>query len=316
MFIKRFFVSVVAVIMMLCFSNAIARDPIKRVIGCVAGGGSDRIVREAQYILQNAGIPSVIEFRPGAGGEVAVQHVANSKDTGVKLLLAATNNITVRNLRPHDVYQFNNLQPVVYLGYVPLLLATSRNSNIKTLDDFLKNQRDLTLGSSGVGSGTHLAGEMIFSYTKKTMTHIPYKGNSQIMPDLISGRIDSSIIFPTQAVGLVDKGDLNAVAVIGSRRVDSLPGIPTLDERNLSGAYRKLMYVFYASPGTSTQQIQEIAQIFSRAFRDPITAQRFRNNADMEIEPEKVLDTVHIMNEEFGIYRRLAERVPSIVTRE
>lgn len=293
-----------------------ADDPIKIIVGFAPGGGSDRIAREAQAVLQAAGKTAMVEYRPGAGGDIAAKEAANDQGNGVKLLLKGTSNIVLRNLQPNDVYRYADLQPVAYLGYVPLVLVTPKSSNIKTLDDFLRNTKSLTFGSSGVGSGTHLSGELLFIATQKSMIHVPYKGNSQIMPDIIAGRLDSSFVFPIQAKQFVDKGDLNAVAVAGARRVDSLPTVPTLDEKNLPNAYGKLMYVLFANPGAPAAQVQEIAKIFAQAFRDPKIAEQWRTNADIDVEPTRTLEMRKIMDSEFSTYRRLAERNPDLITRK
>ena len=288
-------------------------EPIKIVIGFTAGGGSDRIAREAQAILQAAGKTAIIEYRPGAGGDVAAREVANDKTTDIKLLLKGTSNIVLRNLQSNDVYQYTDLRPVAYLGYVPLILVTPKSSDIKNLDDFLRNNKSLTFGSSGVGSGSHLSGELLFMATRKSMVHVPYKGNGQIMPDIIAGRLDSALVFPIQAKQFVEKGDLKAIAVAGSRRVDSLPSVPTLDEKNLAQAYGKLMYVFFANPGAPVNQVQEIAKIFAQAFRDAKTAERWRANADMDVEPSRVLDVRKIMEDEFATYRRVVDKNPGLI---
>ena len=293
-----------------------ADEPIKIVIGFAPGGGSDRIAREAQTILQAAGKTAVVEYRPGAGGDIAAKDVANDQSAGIKLLLKGTSNIVLRNLQPNGAYQYSDLRPVAYLGYVPLVLVTPKASNIKTLDDFLRNTESLTFGSSGVGSGSHLSGELLFMATQKFMVHVPYKGNGQIMPDLIAGRLDSSLVFPIQAKQFVEKGDLNAIAVAGSRRVDFLPNIPTLDEKNLAAAYGKLMYVFFANPGAPAVQVQELAKIIDKAFRDPKTAERLRVNADIDVETSRTLDVRNILEGEFSTYRRVVIKNPDLVTQK
>ena len=293
-----------------------ADDPIKIIVGFAPGGGSDRIAREAQAVLQAAGKTAVVEYRPGAGGDIAAKEAANDQGNGVKLLLKGTSNIVLRNLQPNDVYRYADLQPVAYLGYVPLILVTPKSSDVKTLDDFLRNTKSLTYGSSGVGSGSHLSGELLFMGTNKSMIHVPYKGNGPLMPDLIAGRLDSAFVFPIQAKPFVDKGDLNAVVVAGSRRVDTLPTVPTLDEKNLPTAYGKLMYVFFANPGAPSAQVQEIGKIFAQAFRDPKIAEQWRTNADIDVEPARTLDVRKILDSEFSVYRRVVDKNPDLVTKK
>jgi len=308
-----FLLFLVSVLGVVSNNSGYANDTVRIVVGFTPGGGSDRIAREAQQVLQSAGRNTIIDYRPGAGGDLAAREVANSRDSQTTLLLVTTINLTVRNLRTHDVYRLRDLQPVIYLGHVPVVLVTSKTTGIKNFDNFVKDSRTLTFGSSGIGSGTHLNGELIFSAARKTMLHVPYRGNSQLMPDLIAGRIDSSVIFPIQARGLVDQGDINAVAILGSRRIDFLPGVPTLDELGFADQYRKLRHVFFASPGTSSGQIQELVQIFSRTFSNNHIAVRFRQNADMQIEPHNLQNLPRIMQEEFTVYRRLAARIPEIL---
>lgn len=316
MFWKKFVNGVFAAAICVTSITALANEPIKIVIGFAPGGGSDRIAREAQTILQAAGRTATVEYVVGAGGDVAAREVANDRSSEVKLLLKGTSNIALRNLQPNDVYKYTDLKPLVYLGYVPLVLVTAKNSDIKTLDDFLRTNRTLSFGSSGIGSGSHLSGELLFAGTRKNMLHVPYKGNSQIMPDLIAGRLDSALVFPIQAKQFVDKGDLNAITIAGARRVDSMPNVPTLDEQGLGKAYGKLMYVFFVNPGASAKDIQEIQQIFVRAFQDKVVADRMRTNADMDVEPSRTADALRIMNDEFATYRKVVERTPELVTKK
>jgi tripartite-type tricarboxylate transporter receptor subunit TctC len=292
-------------------------QPVSLVIGFSAGGGSDRIVKQIQQVLETAGKKVVIEYRPGAGGTIAARSVATDRGSDLKFYMVATPNIVAGNLEPHDHYNYQDLRPSVYLGYVPMLLVSHKDYGVTTLDQLLtSNKPEPRYGSSGVGSGTHISGELFFANVKKTMIHVPYKGAGKMLPDLVAGRVDVAFAFPKQVEQHIAAGTLTALAVAGSRRLDKFASVPTLDEKQLPDAYAKLMYVLFANPGADANQVKDIQSILKRAWQDPAVQGQFRENADLEIEPARIFEHETVLKSEFQKYRKLAETSPQIVTKK
>jgi tripartite-type tricarboxylate transporter receptor subunit TctC len=315
MFLKTLLLSLAMAATTLVQANP--ADTIKIVIGFSPGGGSDRIARSIQEILEiQTGKKVIVDYRPGAGGDIASREVANDVSGQPVLLLKGTSNIVMRQLKQNTVYDYNQLKPVAYIGYVPMVLVSPTDSKYNTLDSILNMpvSEAPNFGSSGVGSGTHVSAAIFFNRIGRNMTHVPYKGNSQVIPDLLASRLDLTWAFPKAVSQFVAEGRLNAIAVAGSKRLTAFPNTPTLDERNLSDAYGKLMYVFYASPGTSSAAIQEIQTALNRAFADPETAKQLSEIADIEVEPAKTLQVQQILDSEFKQYRALVQQSLDILT--
>lgn len=314
MFLKTLFLSLALAVATVAQANP--ADTIKIVIGFSPGGGSDRIARSIQEILEKeTGRKVMIDYRPGAGGDIASREVANDVSGQPVLLLKGTSNIVMRQLKQNTVYDYNQLKPAAYIGYVPMVLVSPADSKYKTLDSILNMSATESpkFGSSGIGSGTHVSAAIFFNRIERNMTHVPYKGNSQVIPDLLAGRLDLTWGFPKAVSQFVAEGKLNAVTIAGSKRLSAFPNTPTLDERNLSDAYGKLMYVFFASPGTSASDLTQIQTVLNRAFADAETAKKLSEIADIEVEPSKTLQVQKILDSEFKQYRALIQRSPDIL---
>jgi len=315
MFLKTLFLSLALAVATVAQANP--ADTIKIVIGFNPGGGSDRIARNIQEILiRETGKTVIVDYKPGAGGDIASREVATDVSGQTVLLLKGTSNIVMRQLKQNTVYDYQQLKPTAYVGYVPMVLVSPVQSKYKTLDNILNMPASEApnFGSSGVGSGTHISGEIFFNRIDRKMTHIPYKGNSQVIPDLLAGRLDLTWGFPAAVVPLVNEGKLNAIAIAGSARLTTLPNVPTLDERKLSDGYGKLMYVFFASPGTSDAALKNIQTVLNRALADPAVAKTMSESADLTVEPAKTLQVQQILDDEFKQYRRLVKKSPEILT--
>jgi tripartite-type tricarboxylate transporter receptor subunit TctC len=314
MFLKTLFLSLAMAAATLAQANP--TNTIKIVIGFSPGGGSDRIARSIQEILaKETGKNVIVDYKPGAGGDIASREVANDVSGQPVLLLKGTSNIVMRQLKQNTVYDYNQLKPVAYIGYVPMVLVSPADSRYKTLDNILNmpTTEAPNFGSSGVGSGTHVSAAIFFNRIDRNMTHVPYKGNSQVIPDLLASRLDLTWGFPKAVAQFVTEGKLNAVTIAGSKRLDLFPNIPTLDERNLGDAYGKLMYVFYASPGTSSAALKQIQTVLNKSFADPETAKKLSETADIEVEPVKTLRVQQILDDEFKQYQKLVKKSPEIL---
>lgn len=317
MFKKLFAVLAVTFMTVVTLPVQAQEQTVTLVIGFSAGGGSDRIVKQIQPILEAAGKKVVIEYRPGAGGTIAARSVATDRGSDVKFYMVGTPNIVAGNLEPHDNYNYQDLRPSVYLGYVPMLLVSHKDYGVSTLDQLLTaNKPEPRYGSSGMGSGTHISGELFFADINKTMIHVPYKGAGKMLPDLVAGRVDVAFAFPQQVEQHIAAGTLAPLAVAGSRRLEKFANVPTLDEQKLPNAYAKLMYVLFANPGADATEVAKIRDILKQAWQDPAVADSFRTNADMEIEPARIFDQEKILASEFVKYRKLAEIRPQIVVKK
>jgi len=215
--------------------------PVKLIVPFSTGGISDYIGRVlADGFKEASGMAMMIENRPGAGGTIGMDAVAKSASDGYSLGLATlgfASNSVLQSSSPYD--SMKDFTPLIMIGSIPSVIVVHPSVPVKNVKEFVeyakKNPGQLTFGSSGPGTGSHLAVETFKWATHTKMLHVPYKSTAQAIPDLLAGRIQFMFDFPTTAVEPVKAGKLSALAVTSPRRASSLPDVPTLAEAGFPG---------------------------------------------------------------------------------
>ena len=214
--------------------------PVRIVVPFAPGGGGDQIARLlAPRLAETWGQPVVVDNRPGGGTVPGTDLVARSGPDG-HTLLVNTSAITINpGLLPSLPYDtLRDLAPVSQIAVLPNLLVIHPSlpaTSVRELIAHARTRSDLTFGSSGTGTGAHLAGELFRSMAGLSLTHVPYKGGSAVMPDLIAGRIHMTFATVPSSLPYVKSGRLRALAVTGSTRSSALPDTPTIAEAALPG---------------------------------------------------------------------------------
>lgn len=219
-----------------------ARNTIRIVVPYPPGGASDVTARLLAMKLTDSLKQSVVvENKPGANGILALEFVAKSPADGYTLLMANLGpnaiNAGVYQKLPYD--SAKDFTPITLTTVVPLVILVTNSLPVKNMFELISyakaNPTKLTFASAGNGASNHLAGEMIKSMAGIQMTHVPYKGDSPGMPDVISGTV--SMMFPTIIAGMpnVKSGSMRPIAVTGAKRSSSLPDIPTVSESGIPG---------------------------------------------------------------------------------
>lgn len=194
-----------------------------------AGNGSVRIL--ADIIGPQLGQPLVVENRAGGGGIPGTQYVTNSKDD--HMLLMGSTSMTIlpalRNDLGYDVQK--DLQAVGMISSQPVVFAVPANSPLKSLDDLIARGKsgDVTAGNSGVGTLSHLTTELLNRKLGLKLMAVPYKGDAQLIPDVVAGTIWMGVMNLPVALPLIKDGRLRAIAVTSKEPVASLPGVKTLN---------------------------------------------------------------------------------------
>jgi tripartite-type tricarboxylate transporter receptor subunit TctC len=216
--------------------------PIKLLVGFAAGGPTDQVARVvAQRITQLTGQSVVVENRPGANGAVATREVIGAPPDGYTLLVGTSGALTVSPslLKQMPYEPLRDLTPVAMLAGYPYLMVVPPNSTLNDVKDlvaFAKANPDrASYSSAGVGSVNHLAGEWFANIVKVSMTHVPYKGDSPALADLMTGRLLFGFNTVTTAGPQVKAGKLRALGVTSEKRTELAPGIPTLIELGYPG---------------------------------------------------------------------------------
>ena len=212
--------------------------PIKIVVPFSPGGGGDAVVRVlTEKLGERLGQPVVIENRPGASGYIGAQLVANATPDGYTILMGFDGSMVVApNLIKAPFDTVKDFAPITKLNDATLILAAHFSVPAQTLQELVeysKQKGELGFGSSGTGTTTHLAGELLALRSGAKLRHIPYKGGGQAVSDVAGGQIPLIVtVIPTIA-GFLKDGKLKAIAVSSSKRSAVLPDVPTMAESGL-----------------------------------------------------------------------------------
>ncbi len=235
--ISKCFVMVAAIAFTVtgAFAQDYPNQPIRIIVPYTAGGSSDYVGRTVGAKLQeNLGRPVVVENRPGGNAIIGTELVAKARPDGYTLLVAgfsvlAANMAMYKNL-PYDTLR--DFAPITNVQDSQIVVAVNPKvpvNSIKELIAYAKaNPGKLNYGSAGVGNTLHLAGEMFCLTTGTKMTHIPYKGASQALTDLLGGSIQLMFDLPQTPLSNIQAGRLKALAVTGEKRLEVLPDVPTM----------------------------------------------------------------------------------------
>jgi tripartite-type tricarboxylate transporter receptor subunit TctC len=222
-------------------AQAYPSKPIRLIVPFVAGGGTDLVARTiARALTETWGQPVIVDNRGGANGTLGVEIAARSPPDGYTLTIISAShsvNVSMYKQQPYDLIR--DFAPVTQLTKQPYALVVNPALPVKSVRDliaFAKAKPDsLNYGSSGIGGLSHLAGALFAALTDVRLTHIPYRGGSPAMEDVIAGRID--LLFSTllQARPNIAAGRLRPLAVTTAARSPSMPQLPTMIEAGVPG---------------------------------------------------------------------------------
>jgi tripartite-type tricarboxylate transporter receptor subunit TctC len=213
-------------------AQAYPTRPVRIIVGWTAGGGSDIAARLiGQSLSERLGQQFIIENRQGANGSIATESVLRAPADGYTLLLADTNATYFEKLN----YNFiRDIAPVAGFMRVPLVMDVNPSVPAKTVPEFIAyakaNPGKINMASAGTGGGNHVSGELFKFMTGIDMVHVPYRGASPALTDLLSGQVQ--IFFGTMlgSIGYIRAGRLRALAVTTTNRSEALPELPTVAE--------------------------------------------------------------------------------------
>ncbi|MDR2153403.1 MAG: tripartite tricarboxylate transporter substrate binding protein [Burkholderiaceae bacterium] len=251
--------------------------PVTLLVGFAAGGAADSSARLiAKKLGENIGQTVVIENKAGAGGNIAHQLTANGPADGTLLLFGSIGPLTIApHLMKVGYNPFTDLAVVSGGVNFPNVLVASPGAGVKTLADFValakKPDARVEFASTGSGSASHLAGELFNQQAGVEMMHVPYKGGSAIMPDLLAGRITSYFSAPPTAMPHVEAGKLIPLATTGLTRPAYLPGIPTVAESGYPGFEALNWYAFVAPGKTPAPLLERWNAEVVKVLNDPET---------------------------------------------
>ncbi|WP_094816804.1 Bug family tripartite tricarboxylate transporter substrate binding protein [Bordetella genomosp. 12] len=209
--------------------------PITLVVPFSAGGVVDSIARiVGERLSTKYGQPVIIENRAGAGGSIGTAYVANSPADGYTLLTVSTYFSVLPSVMDGVKWSpTKDFTAIANVGMIPNVIVVNPNNPANTFQELLakaKTGSPLTYSSPGVGTSNHLTGELLSQQTHTDMVHVPYKGQSDALSDLLAGRVDMMALTSALAGQYVKAGKLKALAVATNVRSSALPSVPTVEE--------------------------------------------------------------------------------------
>ena len=217
-------------------AQAYPSRPVRVVVGAPPGGGHDIVARlMAQWLSERLGQPFVIDNRPGGSENIATEAVVRSSADGYTILLVTGTNAINTTLYEKLSFNFNrDIAPVAGIARVPELMVANLSVPAKTVPEFIAyakaNPGKLNMASGGIGTPSHMAGELFKMMTGVDMVHVPYRGVAPALTDLISGQVQVMFSASTSSIGHIKAGRLRALAVTTATRSEALSDIPTMGE--------------------------------------------------------------------------------------
>jgi tripartite-type tricarboxylate transporter receptor subunit TctC len=247
--------------------------PVRVIVGFSAGSGADITARVVgQRMGQILGQQIVVEDKTGAGSSIAAEFVARAPKDGYTLLLTTIAQSINAAVSPNLSFDFvKDFTPIVRLATTPNILVVHPSVGVKTvkeLIDLLKAKPDqLTFGSAGVATGTHLSAELFKVMATVKMVHVPYAGSPQAVTDLLAGRIQLFFSPASTVLQHVRDGKLIALASTEAKRAAVAPDLPTMSEAGLPGFETGLWFGLVAPAGTPKEIINKLARAANEALQ-------------------------------------------------
>jgi tripartite-type tricarboxylate transporter receptor subunit TctC len=250
--------------------------PIHLIVPFAAGGGNDNVARlVGKRLADSLGQPVLIDNRPGAGGVVGAELAAKAAPDGYTLFLGGVGSHAI-NPSLHDKLPYDPIRdfaPVALLAQAPLVLVVHPSVPAGSFPEFVAyaraNPGRLNFASNGNGSSSQLAAVMFDSMAGVDMVHVPYKGLSPALADLLSGQVQLMFSSVVAILPHIKAGKLRGLAVTGARRLASMPELPTIAESGFPGYEASSWYGILAPAGTPREIVAKLNAELSKALEQP-----------------------------------------------
>ena len=273
-----------ALFLSLLASAALAQQfpsrPITMIVPYAAGGSADVVARPlAAEMAKLLGESVVVELRPGAGGNIGAEYVAKSaRGDGYTLLMASLSLATNVSLMKLQFDPRKDLAPIGGITTFPNVLVVSAEDPARSVQDIVARAREqpgkVTFGSSGPGTSSHLAGELLAAAANIELVHVPYKGSGAVYPDLIARRVTMLFDLAGSASGHIKGGQVKALATTGAHRAAALPDTPTFIESGFPGFQFGAWLGLFAPAQTPKDALARLEDALLRTVQAPAMKER------------------------------------------
>ncbi len=277
-----------ALTLVACFSSGVMAQnfpekTVTLVVPYPAGGATDvigRMVAEKLPVQWKQQV--VVTNRAGAGTTVAAESVARAAGDGYTLYITTAAHTISASLYGKLKYDpIKDFAPITLISTIPLVMVANPNLPVNSLSELItyaKAQKNgLTMASTGNGTPQHLAGELFKSKTGTPLTHVPYKGDTPMLTDLIGGQVQVAFVTLSAALPYINSGKLKPIALAHSQRVAAIPNVPTMNEAGVPDFTAATWFGIYG-PGTMSDALrQKISADIQKIVADPAMMQRLRD---------------------------------------
>jgi len=258
----------------IAWAQAYPTRPVRLIVPVAPAGASDITARLiGQWLSERLGQQFVIDNRPGGGNNIGTEAVVRAPADGYTLLVAATPNAV--NATLYDKLSFNFLRdiaPVASVIRAPYVVAVNPTVAAKTIPELIAyakaNPGKLSMGSTGTGSGAHMAGELFKMMAGVDMVHVPYRGGGAGLTDLLGGQVQVMFVSTVSSIEHIKTGRLRALAVTTATRSDEMPDIPTVGEFVL-GYEASAWFGVGAPKNTPSQIIDKLNEAINAGLANP-----------------------------------------------
>lgn len=288
--------------------------PVRIVVAFPAGSPGDIASRlVADKLGQSIRQPVVVENRPGAGGNIGADVVAKSPADGYTFLQGPDTILTVNPAIYRKLnYKPGDLVPVITLAHFNQMLVCGSSSGIRSLADLTKKAKTapdgLTYASGGAGAPGHLAMEMYIAQAGIRMTHVPYKGPSPAMQDVLAGQVPCGYLASPVVAPMVKAGKLVGLAVSGTTRSALAPQVPTMAEAGVTGYDANFSEVLLAPKGTPDAIVRRMNDEIGRILKMPEVRAKLLAN-DLEPAPDQPAALARQMESDTAKWQAVIRRV-------
>jgi tripartite-type tricarboxylate transporter receptor subunit TctC len=286
---------------------------ITMLVGFAPGGATDTAARIiAKKMSESIGQTVIVENKPGAGGNIAHQFVANAAPDGYTILLGSVGPLSVaphimKNL-PYD--PLKDLAPLTMAVTFPNVLVVHAGVPAKNLAEYIalakQKEGGLDYASTGVGSASHLAGELFNQRAGVKVVHIPYKGGGPAMTDLLGGRVGAYYSTPSTAGPHIATGKLRALAVTGAARTPFMPDVPTIAESGFPGFEASNWYAFVTSSKVPAPILDKLNAELVKALGAPDVKEQLAKHF-LEPQPGSRDDLAKYIRKEYDTWGKVVK---------
>jgi tripartite-type tricarboxylate transporter receptor subunit TctC len=263
-------------------AQAYPTRPLRWIVGFPPGSGSDGVVRIlGTWLSERLGQPVIIENKPGGGTNLSIQAAANSAPDGYTLVLLGSSsaiNTTLYPTLPFNILR--DIDPVAGLVRYPMVLAANPSVPAKTVIELIAHAKahpgEVMMASFGIGTPSHVAGELLKRMAGVEMVHVPYRGGAPMIVDLLSGQVHVAFDILTISLAHIRSGALRGLAVASKTRLEGLPDIPTVGD-TLPGFEASVWGGIGVPRGTPPEIVERLTREINAGLANPAIQTKIAN---------------------------------------